>query len=118
MYNKTFKNSYNFFYRYQESSKMLIKYPDRVPIICEKLQNKNDCPNLNKKKYMVPNDFTVGQFLYIIRQQLKVGPEKAIFLFVSNTIPPTSIRIINLYNLYRDDDLFLYVNYSSENTFG
>jgi GABA(A) receptor-associated protein len=115
---KTFKNSYSFYDRYQESSSMLIKYPDRVPIICEKSKNNKDCPDISKRKYMVPIDLTVGQFLYTIRKQLKVGPEKAIFLFVGDTIPPTSLRIADLYNLYKDEDLFLYINYSTENTFG
>ena len=116
--NKTFKKSYNFYKRYNESSKMLRKYPERVPIICEKSKNENYYPDITKIKYMVPINFTVGQFIYIIRQQLKLGPEKAIFIFINNIIPSTSLTIGDVYYLYRDDDKFLYINYSSENTFG
>ena len=31
-----FKNKYSLKYRVEESSRILLKYPDRVPIICEK----------------------------------------------------------------------------------
>ena len=37
----------------------------------------------------MPADLTVGQFVYVIRKRIKVGPEKAIFMFVKNTLPPT-----------------------------
>jgi Autophagy protein Atg8 ubiquitin like len=37
----------------------------------------------------VPADLTVGQFVYVIRKRIKVSPEKAIFMFVKNVLPPT-----------------------------
>lgn len=37
----------------------------------------------------MPADLTVGQFVYVIRKRIKVSPEKAIFMFVKNTLPPT-----------------------------
>jgi len=40
-------------------------------------------------RYLVPADLTVGQFVYVIRKRIKVSPEKAIFMFVKNTLPPT-----------------------------
>lgn len=39
----------------------------------------------------MPADLTVGQFVYVIRKRIKVGPEKAIFMFVKNTLPPTGV---------------------------
>ena len=41
------------------------------------------------RRYLVPADLTVGQFVYVIRKRIKVSPEKAIFMFVKNTLPPT-----------------------------
>lgn len=38
---------------------------------------------------MVPSDFTVGQFVYMIRKKIKLTEEKAIFIFVNNVLPPT-----------------------------
>jgi len=37
----------------------------------------------------VPADLTVGQFVYVIRKRIKLSPEKAIFIFVNNVLPPT-----------------------------
>jgi GABA(A) receptor-associated protein len=37
----------------------------------------------------VPSDLTVGQFVYVIRKRIKLSPEKAIFIFVKNVLPPT-----------------------------
>jgi Autophagy protein Atg8 ubiquitin like len=44
----------------------------------------------------VPADLTVGQFVYVIRKRIKVSPEKAIFMFVKNVLPPTgAVRFFN-----------------------
>jgi hypothetical protein len=37
----------------------------------------------------VPSDLTVGQFVYVIRKRIKLSPEKAIFIFTNNALPPT-----------------------------
>ena len=40
-------------------------------------------------RYLVPADLTVGQFVYVVRKRIKLSAEKAIFVFVKNTLPPT-----------------------------
>lgn len=40
-------------------------------------------------RYLVPADLTVGQFVYVVRKRIKLSPEKAIFIFVKNILPPT-----------------------------
>ena len=114
-----FKNEFSFEKRREESNRVMIKYEDRIPIICEKSANaKNDCPDIDKKKYLVPKDLTMGQFLYVIRKRMSIPPEKALFLFVSNTIAPSSSTIVDMYSLYADKDGFLYITYAFENVFG
>ncbi len=73
--------------RKSEAERIRAKYPDRVPVICEKA-DRTDIPDIDKKKYLVPADLTVGQFHYVIRKRIKLAPEKALFLFCSNSIPP------------------------------
>jgi GABA(A) receptor-associated protein len=52
---------------------------------------RSDIPDIDKKKYLVPADLTVGQFVYVIRKRIKLQPEKAIFIFVNNNVlPPTA----------------------------
>ena len=40
----------------------------------------------------MPADLTVGQFVYVIRKRIKLSPEKAIFIFINNILPPTGKR--------------------------
>jgi GABA(A) receptor-associated protein len=68
--------------RKEESKKIREKYPDRVPVICEK-DPKSKMKNIDKTKYLVPNDLTVSQFSYIIRKRLELDKSSALFLLVS-----------------------------------
>lgn len=127
-----FKQQFTFDTRLAEADRIISKYPDRIPIICELNENnvikdfikstiqvqKKSPFELDKKKYLVPSDFTIGQFMYVIRKRLKMPAEKAIFLFIRNSIPSSMTTLTSLYNSYKDKDNFLYLNYGFENTFG
>jgi len=115
----SFKNEFRFEDRLTEAKRVLSKYPDRIPIICERsLTATPDCPIIDKKKYLVPTTYKVGEFLFVIRKRLKLSPEKAIFLFVNGTIPSTISLIGDIYQTHKEDDYYLYMTYSQENTFG
>ncbi|OON17822.1 microtubule associated protein 1A/1B, light chain 3 [Opisthorchis viverrini] len=73
---------------------------------------------IDKHKFLVPDDISVAQFLWIIRKRIQLSEEKALFLFVGSTIPQSSTSIGQLYSDFCDDDGFLYVMYSGENSFG
>ncbi|XP_024995913.1 autophagy-related protein 8C-like isoform X1 [Cynara cardunculus var. scolymus] len=103
--------------RLAESSRIREKYPDRVPVIVERAE-KTDIPDIDKKKYLVPADLTVGQFVYVVRKRIKLSAEKAIFVFVKNMLPPTAALMSAIYEENKDEDGFLYMSYSGENTFG
>lgn len=113
----SFKADHPFEKRREVADRIKAKYPDRIPVIVEKAP-KSDAPDIDKKKYLVPSDITVGKFVYEIRKHMKLSPEKAIFLFVNNTLPPTGALISTIYERYKDEDGFLYITYSGENTFG
>lgn len=112
-----FKQKFNFKERQTESLRVLEKYPDRVPIICEKISTSR-MENIDKEKYLVPNDLTAGQFIYVIRKRLRLPAEKAIFLYINGTIPIISKNMAELYDREKDRDGFMYINYSDENVFG
>uniref|UniRef100_A0A7N0U8K6 Autophagy-related protein n=1 Tax=Kalanchoe fedtschenkoi TaxID=63787 RepID=A0A7N0U8K6_KALFE len=114
---KSFKDLYSFEERSQESSDIIAKYPDRVPVIAEKY-SKCSLPDLEKKKYLVPRDMTVGQFMHILSSRLHMAPGQALFIFVRNTLPQTASMIESVYESFKDEDGFLYLCYSSEKTFG
>lgn len=113
-----FKDKHSFKDRSDESYKITKKYPDRIPIICERNTKVKDIPNIDKNKYLVPDDLTIGQFIYVIRKRLKLDSNKALFLYINNTIPSSNQLIKDIYIYHKDIDGFLYVTYSSETTFG
>lgn len=115
----SFKSKNSLIDRIYESQRILTKYPDKIPIICEKNINASiHCPTIDKNKYLLSKDLTIGQFIYVIRKRLNISSEKALFLFIGNTIPSSTNSILSVYNLYKEADNFLYVSYSFENTFG
>ncbi|KAG5578889.1 hypothetical protein H5410_049516 [Solanum commersonii] len=73
---------------------------------------------LRVEGYLVPADLTVGQFVYVVRKRIKLSAEKAIFIFVKNILPPTAAMMSAIYEEHKDEDGFLYMTYSGENTFG
>lgn len=113
-----FKRDYSFQSRLEESSRVLAKYPDRRPIICEKAIHQNDLPDIDKKKYLVPYDLTMGQFMYVIRKRMHLRPDEGLFLFANNQIVSGTSIIGHVYEGSRDPDGFLYVKYAKENVFG
>ncbi|EGX89232.1 Light chain 3 (LC3) [Cordyceps militaris CM01] len=132
-----FKDEHPFEKRKAEAERIRQKYADRIPsrenylvfsvnasgvidgpgVICEKVE-KSDIATIDKKKYLVPSDLTVGQFVYVIRKRIKLSPEKAIFIFVDEVLPPTAALMSSIYEEHKDEDGFLYITYSGENTFG
>merc|ERR1712066_1176497 len=74
--------------------------------------------DLDKKKYLVPSDLTVGQFYFLIRKRISLRPEDALFFFVNNVIPPTSATMGSLYQEHHEEDFFLYIAYSDESVYG
>ena len=66
----------------------------------------------------MPVDLTVRQSVYVIRKRIKLPSEKAIFIFVNDILPPTAALISTIYEEHKDEDGFLYILYSGENTFG
>jgi GABA(A) receptor-associated protein len=110
-----FKTQYTFKERFNDTAMIREKYPDRIPCI---LQSKTTQIHLNKHKYLLPQDLSVSQFIYIVRKKVDIKPEQAVFLFVNDTIPAGSMMISQLYQEQRDTDNYLYFFMCFENTFG
>ena len=112
-----YKTKFNFETRKTEVLNITAKYPDRIPIIVEKLYT-SKAPIIDKNKYLVPFDITVGQFIFVIRKRMKLRAEEGLYLFINGNIPASSEMLINTYEKNKDLDGYLYIKYSSENTFG
>jgi GABA(A) receptor-associated protein len=112
-----FRDKHSFDKRYNESRKIKIRYPNRLPLIVER-DNNSRITKIDKNKFLVPNDLTVGQFVYVIRKRIKLNQNEALFIYVNNILPSTNILLSQLYETNKNIDGFLYITYSGENTFG
>ncbi|CAH8460004.1 unnamed protein product [Dicrocoelium dendriticum] len=112
-----YKEERSFEKRREEGEKIRKKYSTYVPVIIEKSPRAR-VGDLDKNKYLVPSDLTVGQFYFLIRKRISLKPEETLFFFVDNTIPPTSATMGTLYDEHKDDDYFLYIAYSDESIYG
>lgn len=101
----------------QKIERMKLKYPNRIPVVVNKSKNSN-APDIDKNKYLVPSDLTLGQFIFVIRKRINLNPEQAIYIFCKDTLPNTSMVMSELYNIYKNSNELLELTYNIENTFG
>ena len=99
--------------RAEVAQKILIKYPDRVPVstfcfsensllkvIVERASKSNSAPVCSKRKFLVPQEITVGSFLYEVRHHMSgMHPETTIYLFVGDDRLPPACMIRPLFKL-------------------
>jgi GABA(A) receptor-associated protein len=98
--------------RMKESARILKKYPDKSPLIVEK-SDSSDVSDLEDNKWIIKQDLTVGQLIYIIRKRIKAPTSETLIIYVDNKyLPNTGDMIGHLYKRHKDKDGFLYITYS------
>ena len=116
-----FKLKYSLEHRKKESNRILKTHKDKVPVIISKASKICPISILDKNKFIVPNDLTVAQFLFVIRKHLpSIKPHEGLFLYLegSNDMPITSDSMKSVYERYVHEDGFLYIKISGESVFG
>lgn len=126
-----FKQQYTLEQRLHKINRIFERYPDRVPIVIEKINEgglKAVSPaaersasekSIEKKIFLVRCEVTICQFSLILRKKIELTPEKGLFLFIGGIIPSNSSILGDLYHQNKNlEDNFLYITYSGENTFG
>lgn len=150
-----FRKEVPFAKRLALSQRIAGTHPDRIPIIVEPYRVTD--PRLKRKKYLAPDDGTMGGVISTIQKELSpLNPASAICFYVngahrgdipsndndvltivSNTfvqtrsyvkkslpdyynmiLVPVTESTGSVYKRYKDDDGFLYLTYTAENTFG
>jgi len=100
---------------------MLLKHPDRIPVLCEQAQ-RSGLPDMESIKLLVPRTMPCGELKYIIHKRVvstnSIASDQTIYLFVKNTTPKTSTLLSNMYEQHKASDGFLHVTFSAENTLG
>lgn len=97
-----------------ESRNIHEKYIDRVPVY---ILSKNI--HIDKCKYLVPEDLSMSQFIFVLRKRIKLPAEQGLFFLINDIVPPSSALMSQLYSERMDPEtemLLIYI--SKENTFG
>lgn len=77
-----------------------------------------EVPDIDRNKFLLPRDFTIANFLEVIRKHTKLTREQALFVYVDGTVPASNALIGAIYDRHKDKDGFLYVVYTGESSFG
>jgi GABA(A) receptor-associated protein len=112
-----FKRANSIEKRMKEASRILEKFPDRIPVICEPSE-KSKYFKMEKTKFLVPKDLSIYQFIMIVRGRLKLHASVALFFIVGDVVASSTASFNQLYYEHADQDGFLYLTFSEENTFG
>jgi GABA(A) receptor-associated protein len=105
--------------RRAEYERIINKYPDRIPVFCDRAPN-SDLPEIEKKKFLVPGSMLFGEFKYVIHKHVHqaMNCDQTIYLFADKSSPKSGATMMEVHRSYKSDDNFLYLLYSAENTLG
>merc|ERR1712039_788202 len=106
MASNSMQQSVPFEKRLAEAKRILEKYPDRVPVICERAP-RSTLPEIDKKKFLVPGTMLVGEFKYIIHKHLNqsskesLAADQTMYLFMNGSSPKTGALMSEVYDQYK-----------------
>ncbi len=95
--------------------KILEKHPDRIPILL--VVNSKDL-EIPRKKYLVPDNWTMSDLIIAVRRHNQLKRYEALFFFVNNTLVPNTMNIREVYREQAEPDGLLHVHVTKENVFG
>jgi GABA(A) receptor-associated protein len=101
-----------------KASLILKQHPERIPVVVECSETLQAIHPLKKNKFIVPQDLTLAQFMFVIRKHMKLNPEYAIFVFINNRLHPSTTPVGIIYAQEKDEDGFMYLDVFQESTFG
>ncbi len=123
--NKKFKyiDSVPFEDRKKRSQSLLFKYKDKYPVILEKSSKDNNLPSIEKSKLLVSYEMTVATIIQLLKKNININEYTSIYIMTTdknkNSIMLSGAQSISfLYENYKNDDGFLYLEYCAENVFG
>jgi len=93
---------------------VLRRHPNRVPV---KIDEESDF-DIDRRKYLIPRDMTLGTFVTYLRNRVKLNNSEAMFVLIEGILPPVSATIETLYITHVRDDRLLHIILKKENTFG
>ena len=104
----------------EERKKMFLElqaeHKNRIPVIVEfyKKDKKYFKVSNNERffKFLMDKYITISQFIFLLRRKIKAEEDNDIFLLCKSILLPMEITIERVYNKYKDEDGFLYLEYT------
>ena len=113
-------DSLSFDERKKKHDSLLLKFPDKIPVILEKSKVDKYLPKLDKSKLLVSQDMTVANIIKLLKNNLKINENISLYIVIAdkNIMISGSQSINSIYNQHKNNDGFLYLEYCTENVFG
>ena len=73
---------------------------------------------INELKILISGDFILGELIALLRKRINISQTEGVYLFIDNRLIPTSCIMRNVYNKYKHQDGFLYIDLRFMETFG
>ncbi len=118
-----YKDTMSFEDRKKRSASLLLKYQDKIPVILEKSKKDKYLPRIDKSKLLVSHDMTVASIIQLLKKNIKINENTAIYIITTDKknneiMLSGSQSITYIYETYKSNDGFLYLEYCTENVFG
>eukprot|EP00347_Sterkiella_histriomuscorum_P005948 403354646 len=105
--------------RFIESEKVRKNYKDRVAVIIERSTVESSLPVLEQTKFLIPIDYTYGQFQAFLRKKLSLEKKDSLFIYFStNKLQSHNKLMGQVYEQCKDEDGFLYCKYAGIEIYG
>lgn len=112
-----YKEHHTFEQRQLHARTLRSQHQDSVPVLLEQLPD-SPLPSFGSLRFLVKKEMSVAHFIWFVRLKIRVQPEMALFFFVGKALPQNTATMGQIDEQHRDEDGFLYVACSCENTFG
>jgi GABA(A) receptor-associated protein len=94
----------------EEAGKLREKYPNRIPVVV----NTTGDLVINRSKYLVPDDLTLGEFIIVLRKRINIKACEAIYMFINGKIYPSNMHLKTICG----ENNFISISVAKESTFG
>ncbi|XP_075984883.1 uncharacterized protein LOC142982325 [Anticarsia gemmatalis] len=103
----------------QEVQAIRHRFPNKIPLYVERYVREREVPALGRNKFLVPQELTMSQFLYIIRTKMKLRDSQALYLLVNDKVLAShSMTMAQAYEQFRHHDGYLHITYAAQQVFG
>ncbi|XP_026332290.1 uncharacterized protein LOC113239474 [Hyposmocoma kahamanoa] len=103
----------------QEVEAIRHRFPNKIPLYVSRYEREREVPALGRNKFLVPQELTMSQFLYIISTKLKLRDTQSLYLLVNDKVLVShSLTMAQAYEQFRGPDGYLHITYAAQQVFG